>query len=649
MLLLIAVFVIAPVQDRAISVAEFIKSFDTESVKHVASKEMGEHIVFVHAPDQPSEEIKTKLAEALSASWRTTETGFKLERTQSQANQLVAAEVAATTKVLKEYQDTLRKKLSEHQTAESRANAALQTLLKHQERFRNTRPSSFNEEINVAADWLIFSILTKLDPNDLASLSLGQALQLASKPIGDQRPMPPGSADLLNTYERDRRELADFSDTIMGAVGEGPLTSWISQRLKGIREPHATERVLVGIERYSQTVFARLLIYNSLGGLSDWAYVGSPTYTNDNRLDVSTSLTAELNEVQRAFVDPVYNYTFIRDPHPAAIDKIMDIEPLSALDPLFRELAKFKSKPLIIVLDDELLEAVDRSTGSIKNISAFIQKAEDFGAISILENADWILLRPSYLLDSEVKRFDRRAIRPFLESTKKAGYVMIEGHISVGAGAPRNYNPLPGNICAYLDRNGYVLVSEIYQNVPTASRVIRDVLKLRGEIPPTQIEVPIASLSSDVRTELLGWARGVQATLQARPGQSPSELELDGIYAMATGLRADSVVRIIPITAGCVGLKDPFPSAYSASELGDICVGFRKPPAEMMAGTYWYGERRGVRMEILLTPKAMLTNEYFESAGEMKEMRGYNSLPEEFRKQVETSYEEKRRLRGGGD
>jgi hypothetical protein len=66
----------------------------------------------------------------------------------------------------------------------------------------------------------------------------------------------------------------------------------------------------------------------------------------------------------------------------------------------------------------------------------------------------------------------------------------------------------------------------------------------------------------------------------------------------------------------------------------------------MMANPYWYGERPGVRMEILLTPKAMLTNEYFESAGEMKEMRGYDSLPQAFRKEVEKAYEDIRKTIG---
>jgi hypothetical protein len=53
-----------------------------------------------------------------------------------------------------------------------------------------------------------------------------------------------------------------------------------------------------------------------------------------------------------------------------------------------------------------------------------------------------------------------------------------------------------------------------------------------------------------------------------------------------------------------------------------------------------------LRIEILLTPKAMLTNEYFESAGEMKEMRGYDSLPQAFRKEAEKAYVEMRRTIG---
>jgi hypothetical protein len=130
--------------------------------------------------------------------------------------------------------------------------------------------------------------------------------------------------------------------------------------------------------------------------------------------------------------------------------------------------------------------------------------------------------------------------------------------------------------------------------------------------------------------------------MQARPGQNAVSIDLNGHFALPNGLRADSMIRIIPTIEGCIGLKEPIPNSYTAEELGWMCGGMETRPSEVVKGPYWYGQRRKLRIEILLTPKAMLSNEYHESASEMKEMRGYESLPKDFRKEVEKAYEEMR-------
>jgi hypothetical protein len=137
-----------------------------------------------------------------------------------------------------------------------------------------------------------------------------------------------------------------------------------------------------------------------------------------------------------------------------------------------------------------------------------------------------------------------------LESTKKAGYVTIEGHIAVNGASRYSYVPLPEYISIYLDNNGYVLVNETNRYISATSRIVRDVLKLRGGLPREPTDVPISSLSLAGRAELLRSARGGAASLEARPGQTATSLERNGNYALPYGLRADSVVRIIPITAG---------------------------------------------------------------------------------------------------
>lgn len=636
------------VQDRAISVSEFIQAFDSEQIRHVASKELGDSIIFVHAPESSAETLKDKLAKTLSASWRKTDTGFRLERTQAQTRALEAKEVAERASLLKEYQRELSKKLQDNASAERRANAALQSLMRLQEKYRSSRPNAFKPETEMAADWLLFSLLNKIDATEIASMSLYSGRQLSDKPTGDQRPLPSGSGPLIEAYVRDRREVNDFSQTILDTTAEGPMSYWIKQTIERARQPHTLERIMFRYGRSSDTFSAGLFLFDTEGVLFDSSSVWIPAIGAGSQIEVATVLTADFDEIQRAFVDRVYGYSFIRDPHPEAIDKIMGVEPLCAAEPLFRELAKSRAKPSIVVLDDRLVEAMDYASGKTKNVANFIRKAEEQGSITLQPDDKWLILRPRYLLDSENRRVDRSALKPFLESTKKAGYVTIEGHISVNAASPQAYTPLVSHLLAYLDGNGYVLVQEKDQYLAAASRLMKELLKMRGGVPRATVEVPASSLSSTARAELWKWASAGIATIEARPGHSPSQLQRHANFAFPSGLPANAVVRIIPNSSGCVGLKEPFPTAYSAEGLGWACGGYEKPPREMMAGTYLYGERRGVRLEVLLSPALMLSNQYFEAARDMKEMRGYDSLPAEFRKEVERGYEEMRKALGGG-
>jgi hypothetical protein len=363
MLALLTALIIAPVQDRAISVTEFIKGFDTDSVRHVASKEIGDNIIFVHAPDQSADEIKKKLATALAATWRKTDTGFRLERPPAQAKELERKEAAERAKIFTEYKETLRRKVADHQTAESRANAALQSLLKFQEKYRISRPDAFKPETDMPADWLLFSILDKIDPAEIASQPFGYGRQLSDKPVGKQGQLPSGTTQFIADYERDRREMADFADTILNATAEGPMSDWIKERVENVRKPRALDRVLFQFGRGSESFNVGLFLFDSAGEIFTSSSIWTPTFKVPARLEVPYQLSAEFTDVQRAFVESAYGYKFIRDPHPEAIDKIMGVEPLCSTEPLFRELARHKAKPFIAVLDDRLLAAVDRATG----------------------------------------------------------------------------------------------------------------------------------------------------------------------------------------------------------------------------------------------------------------------------------------------
>ena len=648
MLSLIATLVIAPVQDRAISVAEFIKSFDSETIKHVASKEMGEHIIFVHAPNQRAEEIKAKLAEALSASWRKTETGFRLERTQRERNSLEKSEADDRARIFEEFQTTVRKTLQENTTAEQRANSALKSLLALQEKYRTSRPTAFKPETELPADWLLSALIDKLKPHEIASVAFGEGIQRSDKPAGAQLALEPGFQSAIAAYLRDRREVYDFADTILSQTANGPMSEWIAKQIDGIRKPEQIDRVLFQFGRGSLEFFLGVFIYNTAGEIFESTSIWVPMIAGVIRLEIPTALTAELDDVQYAFVSPTYGYAFIRNPQPQGIEKIMGVEPLCAVEPLFTKIAGTKGKPTIAVLDDRLLSAATAVGGQLKNVSDFVRRAEDEGSLSILQDESWLVLRPRYLLDTAARRFDRTSIQPFLESTKRAGCETIESHILIIAATPYSYIPLPLPIFTQSDKSGYVLVKETNQYLPVASRATNEILKLRGGVPKETFELPVASLPSAAKSEILKWARGGAATMQARPGQTPSSLELNGNFAVPNGLRADSIIRVVPSLEGCVGLKEPFPNSYTAEELGWMCAGMQKPPAEVVTAPLWYGQRRKLRVEILLTPKAMLSNEYYESASEMKEMRGYESLPENFRKEVEKAYEEMRKTLNRG-
>ena len=646
MLSLLVTLVIVPVQDRAISVAEFIKSFDDEKVKHTASKQMGEHIIFVHAPDQPSDEIKTKLAEALSASWRKTETGFRLERTQKQAGDLKAEQTAELAAHFREYQLGLRKKLQENVTAEQRANAALRSLLAFQEKYRISRPTAFQPETELAADWVLFSLLSKIDPKEIAAFPLYEGLQLSNKPSGQQLPFPAGSTDLIDTYVRDRSEISDFSQTMLDVIGEGPMSDWITDQINRAKRDSTLERVIVSYGRSSEMFSAGAFFFDTEGKIFDSSTAWIPSIRPNERIDVPQDLAAELSDVQRQFIEPATGYSFVNNPRPGAIDKVIGIEPLCATEPLFKALGERIAKPLIAVLDDRLLEAMDHRSGHKQSVAPFIRKAEDHGSIQAIADGEWLYFRPRYLIDSAARRVDRNTLLQFLASTKKAGFITIDAHIALYAASPNPGAIVLQSILHFVDRNGYVQVSEKDRYLIDASRLARELIKLRGGVPRDTIELPASSLSSQARESLWKWARSGVASLEPRPGHQPTDIERNANVALRGEVPSTAVVRISPVSAGSVGTNVPYPNTYSAEELGQACAGYRKPPNVMMEGNYFFGKRNGLLLEVFLTRELMLTNRYLETAHEMKEMRGYDALPADFRQEVERAYEDARKTLG---
>ena len=130
-------------------------------------------------------------------------------------------------------------------------------------------------------------------------------------------------------------------------------------------------------------------------------------------------------------------------------------------------------------------------------------------------------------------------------------------------------------------------------------------------------------------------------------GYTFSHLELVADIAFPNGVRGDTVLRVTPLEEGSIGTVAPFKAAYSAQRFGEMAAGMAKHPSELLETEFHFRTRRGLKLEIVLKPGIYLTDHYLEAAEEMRNMRGYNSLPAEFRKQVEQSYEEMRRAREG--
>ena len=642
MLSLLAILVVAPVQDRAISVAEFIKSFDDDKNRHTASKEMGEHIIFVHAPDQSSDEIRSRLAEALSASWRKTESGFRLERTNAQGEFLAKHEAEEREKLFRSFQEALRKRLADNPSSEERANAALQSLRDLQERYRSTSPTSYTPATDFAADWLLYSLIEVIDPAAIAALPLMADIQFSNKPVGSLRPLPNGALNVLRIYGRDRREIKDFSQTLLEAA-EGPMSGWIKSRVESVSADKELDSVILQIGRSSNEFNAGVIVLDNKGEYFDAAFQFFPSLEPKDRLNLSSLITAELNGVQRIFAETSYGYSFTRNPQADAIDRVVGIEPLCTTEPLFNAIALSTSRPLIAVLDDRLLEAAKATPGHIKDVARFVRYAEDDGSLTWSNNNGWDVLRPRYLLDTEVRRFDRSGLRPFLEAVRKAGFETIEAHVDFAAAAPLDANPVVTAVLGHLNRNGYVLVQE--ELAPTwMARVVRDATKLRGTRASDLTELPLTSLSAERRSEILDRARNALANLQPRPNTNPTPLEMNGDYALPNGLYADSNLRIVPSSEGCIGLSIPFPRAYDAQEFGYTCALSKKSPAVMIAGPFWYGRRRTIQVEINLTKNGMIRCKYRESADSIVEIQTYESLPAEFRREAERYYDEARKL-----
>ncbi|MDQ2987093.1 MAG: hypothetical protein M3R13_10315 [Armatimonadota bacterium] len=647
---LLPLMAIASVQDRVISVHDLIASFDTAEARYTAADELGKTIVYLHARGADIEAIKQKLATSLSAGWRRTDSGFRLERSSKQLSDLKDKEVDSRADAIRQYQEILRKKLTDTDTVEKRMSAALQSIVRFQEKYRNTSPGDFKWDTELPTDWVLFSAIVQADAKELASLSLQRGLELSNRPSGEQRGLNNQVQKALAEYERDRIELSDFAAHILDATIGGPMRSNIEQRITQAVKPFKLRTVIAGFARSSDSIGCGLYLYDDAGNIYDQSVVWIPTHAIPrSRIAVPASLTATYTLRQETFAISSLGFEYVKSPKPETVRPMIGVDPLVATEPLLGAVADIAKKPFLAVLDDRLLSDVGEFGGREKFVSQFVRKAEEHGLVDQVADEEWMLLRPKYLLDCEARRLNREELREFMSKTVDAGFVRIEDHARVIAAS----GTLPMNACldavfSFLNRSGYVLVKQDNYMEDMPCRVMAEIIRLRGERLERPIEIPVTSLSSSGKDFVSKWARRGVAALESLPGFSHSSLERNANEAMPGGIPADAMVRLTPYTDEFIGLLDNWPLSYAAETIATFCVWNSKTPEQFLTRSFHYGKRRAIKLEVIVRSGLVLQDSFAEAAESAKAMDSYRQLPAEFRQELDRAYEDAKRRNGIG-
>lgn len=635
---------------RARPLKEVLTSLtDQSGVKLSCAPEHANEIMVIRFKDEPLSTVRKKLAWALDAEWKQSQTGFVLQRSEARTKEIAVAASDARVKTAQTFMEKVREKLKATPTAYER----IQAFLKHQPSGNLDAPWQASP-----AGWYLLQIWLDLGPVAVASAPADGYLTYSNVPNSAQKKLPEAALKHLTAMEDELSQLADSAQ-------DDPKASNYLKSF-GYNLSRRPMKYIVKLWQIGSSSRIWMTAYGAAGetmftiGESSMKF-GTNAYAAPDELGKRapaesfelTGLQKEFERLRepRAEVSGIFEEIPQMKATPALTEALLNPEKVDPLDFWNAEaiLNWAKDKEICVCLPDRFdfatrscLQPGKFQLGKLKAI------AEPVGALKVVPEPQWFLGRPTNGPVSEKQRFNRAVLGRFLRANYSAKAETIPAAASYLFDGTKQavYFGFWSTYRKTLWRLGVDPLEEM-ETHPYESWALLGSLKL--SIPELAQGASVTYGAAIPRQKQLMTSLAVAGYLEKEPDSTLRDIQLEPTEWMEGGLSPQSsfvvvgvqqyAIRRLPAKGTPIGMMEPIRTAgelgkaaqswdkFDLSQYGDVELGLRSRLLSRFKPTNG-----------LLLEDAYLTG--FEPVGKPVKAR---DLPQDFIRAAEQAYREAKR------
>jgi len=521
-------------------------------------------VVILRVHDLAVSEIQKKLAETIDATWRSENGMYRLTRTDKQTTEQETRERKYRAKQIA---DEIAKSKAARETAMTAESA--RKLVNQFVQMRDKNPNyAFQPYRDLTSAFAatpsqkaMLTLVSRLDPADLAMLQPGERIVFSDKPTRVQQKFPFDDSDVLSRFGQ---EQAIWNDAVSAAPAAAPGGTQVAgdPLLLHRKIAGSPDRVILMANRSNSMSSVQFRMFLTSG--DDVAGYADLWLANDFIRDMSKNMlsaprspgakikfsakTQTMMAMTKGFMtrsgapmpDPTPDQVALLT-HPENTDPLA----LAATD-AFDSVADDRHLNLIASIPDEMVSFNFLPTITSQTLDGFLTQAQGMGDLNIEQKDGWLTVTPNRPYSARFDRIDRSALGKYLRSIVSNGRATLDAQGEYAFHSPlTDYDTFAFPMGMLLDLNSTQNVDRDWDSLKlwgSLSKDQRDTLVSGKTIPfknLTPVQIDLVEREAYHRmmmshVALPNWtADGMQLSMEPTE-VLPNGIPPDGVLSVAT-------------------------------------------------------------------------------------------------------------------
>lgn len=406
-------------------------------------------VMILRADNTSPDEVMKRVADVAGGEWVKKSTGAVLSRSPEMERQIRRQGLSARANLMRDCIAKMSAEVAKVPVFDVHAGQRLEEDL-----FRSDQAAAGNDQDpnagfeNSQAQMKLFDrapanralvrLLGELNPDELASLPMGQITSYSTSPNRYQRALPGKAAGVIQALSQENDA---WRQALLTAPQRPEKQSWLGgdPRMEAHAEGRPAKALLeitvynrlaeVGVELFVADDQGKLLVH-ARGSIKAGTFTleGNAAGLEKVNKNPDFEISSQSKEFQKAF-DLDYE-----KPKPLLTKEWEDIfvnpqlrDPLSfGTADAFREVAKREDKNLIGLITDELIRLPETKVKGSVNLAGYLEYLQSRYGYKVTRANGWIELRPEAGSAPALPNMDREALHRFCVGVEKTGMLSLD-------------------------------------------------------------------------------------------------------------------------------------------------------------------------------------------------------------------------------